>query len=190
MLKRAIGLVVAACVMAVVSAATASAADTQNYAFAGQGSGDSSTCGPDWANDTYTRVFKVVPKEATNGTWRVTENFTHGHFVTIQGPSPESCANGNSNQVSGNLHGSFHGFEVLQVSGGTYSPSGAGSCSAAASPPACTTAEFVDSAFPGNTGYTSTDYWFTYKTGNHLACAQNWIDSATGDSGDIATFCS
>jgi hypothetical protein len=190
MLKRAIGLVVAACVMAVVSAASASAADTQNYSFPGQGSGDSSTCGPDWANDTYTRVFKVVPTEANNGTWRVTEYFTHGHFVTFQGPSPQSCADSNSNRVSANLHGSFHGFEVIQVSGGTYDQAAAGSCSAAGSPPTCTTADFINSAFPGNSGYTSSDYWFTYKTGNSLACANHWIDAATGDSGDIATLCS
>ena len=168
-------------------AAAASAADTDNYQFTNQSSGDSSTCGPDWAADTFNRVFKVVPQQAHDGSWRVTENFTKGKFKTIQGPSPESCEAGSGNQVSANVKGSFHGFEVIKVSGGTYNPGNAATCSA--SPTPCSTTDFVNSAFPGNTGFSVSDFWFKYTTFNAAACEDTWINAATGNAGDIATIC-
>ena len=188
-MRRHLLAAAAAAALFALSASNALGADTQNYTFTGQGSGDSSTCGPDWANDTYTRVFKVYPIQARDGSFRVQENFTQGKFVTLQGVSPESCEAGNSNQVSGHVKGSFHGFEVIKVHGGTYDQAGAAACSAAATPGTCTTAEFIDSAYPGNTGYDVRDFWFTYHTGNAAACENTWINAATGNAGDIATIC-
>ena len=163
----------------------ASAADTQNYTFAGQGSGDSSTCGPDWANDTYTRVFKVFPEQNVDGSYRVVEFFTNGHFVTIQGPSPESCEAATSNTVSGNVNGTFHGNEVIKVTGGTYSPTGAAAWDGTGG-----TAGFISAGFGGGATKNVSDYWFKYHTGNPAACVKTWVNAATGNAGDIATFCS
>ena len=33
------------------------------------------------------------------------------------------------------------------------------------------------------------DYYFKYTTTNNAACAKKGINSGTGNSGDIATFC-
>jgi hypothetical protein len=187
--KRFVALGVVLTAMLAFGAASASAAVTTTYTFAGQGSPDSGTCGNDWANDTYTRAFKVVTLQNTDGSWRVTENFKKGKFTTVQGASPESCQAGNTSQVSSGLKGTFTGSEVIKVSGGSYDAVGAGNCSAAANPPACTTAEFIDSAFPGNSGYAVSDFYFQYHTANLLACANTWINAATGNAGDIATIC-
>jgi hypothetical protein len=165
--------------------ATASASDTRDYTFKGQSSGDSSTCGPDWANDTYTRVFKIYPERNIDGSYRMIEYFTDGHFVTIQGPSPESCEAADSNTVSPNLHGSFHGNETIKVINGTFSPSGARHWDRNGG-----TDGFIAAAFgAGATNGATDDYWFKYTTSNSAACAKKWIDASTGDSGDIATFC-
>ena len=162
----------------------ASAADTQNFTFTGQGSGDSSTCGPDWANDTYTRVFKVYPEQNVDGSYRVVEYFTNGHFVTMQGPSPESCEAGTLNTVSANVSGNFHGNEVIKVTGGTYSPSDAAAWDGIGG-----TAGFISAGFGGGAANVS-DFWFKYHTGNAAACVKTWVNAATGNAGDIATFCS
>jgi hypothetical protein len=167
-------------------ASSAGAAGTANYSYANNHSGDSSTCGPDWANDTYTRGFHVVRKQNDNGTYRVTETFTAGHFTTIQGPSPESCAAGNSNQVSGHVRGAFHGNEVITVTGGTFTNPATVDCGGAD----CTTASFIAAAFGPDATFTTSDYFFEYTTQNAAACAHDWVDAATGDGGDIATICS
>ncbi len=176
--------VVACIALLTLGAATASAADTTNYTFSGQSSGDSSTGGPDWANDTYTRVFKVYPERNVDGSYRMVENFNSGHFTTIQGQSPESAEAGNHNQVSAGLTGAFHGSEVLKVTGGTYSATGALGWDGTGG-----TAGFTVAAFgPGATA-NAIDFYFKYTTSNSAACASKWINSATGNSGDIATIC-
>jgi hypothetical protein len=168
-------------------AGAAQASDTQNYTFTGQTSPDSSTCGGNWANDTFTRVFQVYPEQNVDLSYRVVELFKSGTFVTVQGPSPESCEAGTANTLSANVHGSFHGSETLKVHDpmlGDYSPSGAAAWNGSGG-----TTGFINAAFPNNTGFDTPDYYFKYTTSNSAACAKKWIDSATGDSGDIATFC-
>jgi hypothetical protein len=112
-MRRSIMLLLATAGLAAASATSAFAAESQTFTFTGQGGGDSSTCGPDWANDTYTRVFKVFTQKTVSQTSRVEEKFTNGHFTTLQGPSPESCEAGDSNKVSANVTGNFHGQEVI-----------------------------------------------------------------------------
>jgi len=167
-----------------MAASTANAAEFQTYTYAGQSSGDSSTCGPDWANDTYTRVFKVFTQQSIHGTYRVQESFTKGHFTTVAGPSPESCEAVDHNTVVGNVKGTFHGNEVITVSNGTFSASGAAACGMT-----CTTDGFIAAAFGSGATYSVSDYYFYYHTGNSAACAKTWTDAATGDAGDIATTC-
>lgn len=166
--------------------ATASASDTKDYTFKHQSSPDSSTCGGNWANDTYTRVFKIYPEQNADGSYRMIEYFTEGHFVTIPGPSPGACepGHGNSDTVSANLHGLFHGNETIKVINGTFSPSGARHWDRTGG-----TAGFVTAAFGiGASIGTIDDFWFKYTT-NGAACAKKWINASTGNGGDIATFC-
>src|SRR5437867_3048225 len=53
---------------------------TQHYGPYPSGSGDSGTCGPDWAQDTFDRHFTV--KRNPDGTLTVIEQFKNGSFVT------------------------------------------------------------------------------------------------------------
>jgi len=156
------------------------------YTFTGQTSGDSSTCGPDWANDTYTRVFTVYTDQNTDGSYRLVENFNKGHFVTIQGPSPESCQAGTSNIVSANVSGAFNGSEIIKVVSGTYSATGAAGWDGTGGTAGFITAAFGSGATNGNT----LDFYFKYTTNNSAACASRWTNAATGNGGDIATVCS
>jgi hypothetical protein len=164
--------------------ATASASDTQNFTFTGQSSQDSSTCGGNWANDTYTRVFKIYPEQNIDGSYRMIEYFTDGHFVTLQGMSPESCQAADANTVSANVHGSFHGNETIKVIGGVFSRSGAAGWDRTGG-----TAGFITAAFGSGATNGGGDFWFKYTTSNSAACAKKWINAFTGNSGDIATFC-
>ena len=185
-MRKVVLICVAACVaMLAAGVATASAAEVSSHSFAGQSSQDSSTCGGNWANDTYTRVFKTYVHQNNNGTYRVVENFTHGRFQTIQGPSAESCEAGDSNQVSGGVHGNFHGSYILIVSNGSYSSTDAGNWDGNGG-----TAGYIAAAFGGGASYTTEDFYFYYTTKSHLACANTWTNASTGNGGDIATICS
>jgi hypothetical protein len=41
------------------------------------------------------------------------EYFTDGHFVTLAGPTPESCEAADSNTLVANVHGLLHGNETI-----------------------------------------------------------------------------
>ncbi|MEA2644869.1 MAG: hypothetical protein QOG08_1895, partial [Chloroflexota bacterium] len=62
---------------------------TQHYGPYASGSGDSGTCGPDWATDTFDRHFTV--HRPPTGPITVVEQFKNGSFTTIEGPSPGAC---------------------------------------------------------------------------------------------------
>ena len=142
----------------------------------------------DWANDTMTRTFKVYKEQANNGTYQVLETFTGGKFTAIAGPSPQSCADGNSNTVTSDVKGTFKGYIVIYVSNtnksGPWSPSTDVACSAT-----CGTGEWIANAFGGGATFTEPDWWFSYKANKKASCSRNWIDANYGLSGDIATVC-
>jgi hypothetical protein len=186
-MRRLIIATFAATLLAATAFAGAAGAATPQkvkYTYPGKGGGDSSTCGPDWAQDTYQRNFTAYTQQGVDGSYRVVETFTKGHFTTMQGPSPESCEAGSSNQVSAGVTGSLSGSEVIKVTGGAF-PSGSVSCAGT-----CTTDDWVHAAFGNGATGTVSDFYFYYKTGNRLACAKTWTNSATGNGGDIATICS
>jgi hypothetical protein len=131
-----------------------------------------------------TRTYQVYPDANVDGSYRVVELFTNGKFTTVQGPSPESCEATTGNTVSGNVKGTFAGNLVLKVTGGTYTSGESVDC---ASP--CVTADFIAAAFGSSATYAVPDYFFKYKAKNAATCAKTWINSGTGNSGDIATFC-
>jgi hypothetical protein len=163
--------------------------DTVNYKYVGVTGPDSSTCGGNWANDTETRTFQVYKEQANNGTYEVYEKFTAGKFVAIDGPSPQSCADGNSNTVSSAVKGSFHGYIVIYVSNtnksGAWDPSTDVPCSAT-----CTTTEWITNAFGSSATISEPDWWFSYKANAKASCSRHWINANYGDSGDIASGCS
>ena len=96
------------------------------------GSPDSGTCGNNWANDTFKRVFYIQQTGPT--TWRVQEAFIDGRFVTNAGPSPNGCQPGtpHGTAIRADVTGRFGGFLDGTVTSGTYNPAGcavAGFCS-------------------------------------------------------------
>jgi hypothetical protein len=186
-MRKILGVVVAAFVAVLtVGAVAASAAGTAKYTFTGQSGPDSSTCGGNWANDTFTRVFTVYTDQNLDGSYRLVENFNKGHFATLQGPSPESCQAVTSNTVSANVSGAFNGSEIIKVVSGTYSAAGAAAWDGTGGTDGFITAAFGNTASNGNT----LDFYFKYTTNNSAACASRWTNAATGNGGDIATFCS
>jgi hypothetical protein len=186
-MRKILGVIVAAFVAVLtVGAVAASASSTTKYTFTDQSGPDSSTCGPTWATDTFTRVFTVYTDQNLDQSYRLVENFNKGHFVTVQGPSPESCEAGTSNTVSANVSGTFSGSEIIKVVNGTYSNSGALAWDGTGGTDGFITAAFGSGASNGNT----LDFYFQYKTNNSAACAKRWTNAATGNGGDIATFCS
>jgi hypothetical protein len=164
------------------------APDTINYKYVGVTGPDSGTCGPTWANDKVTRTFKVYKEQAINGSYEVLEAFTYGTFITVQGPSPESCEAGNSHNVNANVHGSFYGSEILYVSSTNKSGNWLASTDVACSA-TCNTSEWMTNAFGAGAVVTTADFWFSYRTAAPLTCAKHWINAAYGNSGDIATSC-
>src|SRR5439155_7408505 len=106
--------------------------------------------------------------------------------VTIQGPSPESCEAATSNTVSANLSGAMHGSFTMKVTGTNpvYNDANAAAWNGVGG-----TQGFVTAAYGGDSTYTVGDYYFKYTTKNAAACSKKWINSVTGNSGDIATFC-
>src|SRR5260370_15096572 len=61
--------------------------DSVHFGPISSGSPDSGTCGLDWDNDTYMRVFDAGTTPNADGTYNVTENFIAGRFVTVAGPA-------------------------------------------------------------------------------------------------------
>src|SRR5689334_21775294 len=115
MLKRSAFWMVAAVAaigIQVVAALPASAA--QHFGGYASGSPDSSTCGNDWANDTFDRFFSV---ESNGGTLTVVEDFKNGAFTTIAGPSPGGCDTNPGGTVVAGMTGSLQGSFVIPLAG-------------------------------------------------------------------------
>jgi hypothetical protein len=129
-----------------------------------------------------TRLYQVYPQQNIDGSYRVQENFNNGTFTTIAGPSPESCEAANNHTVLGGQNGTFKGQFIIKVSGGTFTP-----VATCASP--CYTADFVTAHFGGSATYAVSDYWLKYQVSGNTFCQKIWVNSATGNSGDIANTC-
>lgn len=164
------------------SLATASpaAAATAKYGPFASTSPDSGTCGNDWANDTFRRVFTVNTTPTASGTYRVRQDFNHGSFVTVVGHSPGACESGTDNLkmvatgVTGRMGGSF-----TMIVSGTYSSTAV--CTVAT----CgTTAGFISTVFGSTATYDVPTFSFRYVT----HCNGVWINASAdrgGNRGDI-----
>lgn len=136
------------------------------------GSTDSSVCGGDWANDTYTRTYIVAPQ--SDGSFQVTELF-NGVFTTIAGNSPDDsdCAT-TTDDVAAGITGTFHGDYALLV------PAPADFDPTATCPAGCTTTDFFTTFF--NTGFPATYAWeFYYATPSN----GSWANTDHGNTGNI-----
>jgi len=141
--------------------------------------GDSSHCGPDWANDDYTRTLEFVPQN--DGSIQVVR-FYDGTFTTIAGasrPNPASCP---GTLQTGGVTGTFKGFDVVVVTGGVFTPN-------ATCPDPCTAAAMLATFFPADGGAaaisTVNDGWeYQYDAGaNGL-----WVNRSAVRGGDIGNI--
>jgi hypothetical protein len=158
---------------------------TLHYGPFASSSGDSGTCGPDWANDQFNRVFTVGTNP--DGTPRVVEFFKNGTFTTIAGSSPGACQSGPSNGglVKAGITGRFHGYFVITVTGGSLNRSA--TCTVAS----CgTTAGFIKTVFGPTATYTVTTFLFNYSSPDKQLISRHWTNASAdrgGNRGDIRT---
>jgi hypothetical protein len=157
-------------------AAGASASNPLMFGPYNSGSTDSSVCGGDWANDTYTRTYIIDPQ--TDGSFVVTELF-NGTFETIGQTHQPGGPCGEEDQIlPSGIQGTFYGDYAVLV------PAPADFNQNAVCDPGCTTSEFFAAVFglPGNFLDTATYAWeFYYDAGAH----GTWANTDHGNTGNI-----
>ena len=178
---RRILLALAGTLALVLTLSSTALADDNSVTVRHSGSTDSGTCGNDWANDTFTRVFKV---DDVNGSTVLREDFKNGHFVTIAGPSPGACQpTVTGHLVTDGIEGTFHGFLAGTVTGGTFNPE-------ATCPTPCNGTTFVP-AFFGPTAVWNVDtFKFEYHAQGDDPIGRQWQNASAdqgGNQGDIYT---
>lgn len=166
-----------------LSASTpAAAAATRLYGPIHSTSPDSGTCGNDWANDTFDRVFTAGTTANSDGTYSVREDFINGSFITLGGLSPQSCdpQRPTGGVIGPGITGRMGGTFAIVVTGGTYNA--AAVCTAIT----CgTTAGFVATVYGPTATYDVPTFFFGYLT----ACNGIWINASAnfgGNRGDIS----
>ena len=147
-------------------------ADNLVFGPYGSGSLDSSVCGNDWANDTYSRTYAVTPQ--SDGSFEVTELF-QGEFTTLAGPSPNDCST-----IRAGIKGKLYGNEAFRL------PPGADFNFTAKCPDGCNGTEFF-AAFFGIPDYFSTPAGQTYAWQFHYRTDHNgtWDNTDHGNTGNI-----
>lgn len=166
------------------------ATPTQHYGPYPSGSGDSGTCGPDWAQDTYDRVFTV--RTSNDGTITVVEQFKNGSFITTAGPSPGACDETDGTgpgTLAANVTGSMHGYFI--ISNVTPQTSHSTDCNADTPSGPCTTATFINSHFVPcyQVTCTVTTFFDHYSAGDQTLAQHEWKNASCdrgGNHGDIA----
>jgi hypothetical protein len=178
-MKRLVSLVsVVAAVGIVVSVASAGNGPAVNvWAPIASNSPDSSTCGNDWANDTFNRIYKVRTSANADGTFSFTEEFKQGTFTTIVGASPGGCDTNPGGQITSVFSGKMEGSFDVVVSNGTYNPNA--TCAAP-----CYTASFVAAVYGPGATYDVPTFNLHYSAGNHGEWKNASADRG-GNHGDI-----
>lgn len=184
-MKRWLPFVIAVVALAATPAIATASQDTVHYGPINSGSTDSGTCGNDWADDTYKRVFVASTSQNGDGTYSVTESFIAGRFVTMAGSSPGACetpetANG---LIRAGVTGSFNGTFDIVVFNGTFDP--AATCDEIS----CgTTARFVATVYGEGATYDVRTFEFTYHANGPGLASREWHNASLdqgGNSGDI-----
>lgn len=165
----------------VIALSSTALADDERFTVRHASSPDSGTCGNDWANDTFTRVFSVADED---GVTTLREDFKNGHFVTLAGPSPGACQpTPNGHLVTAGIEGSFHGFIAGTVTGGTFNPD------ATCTQP-CNGDNFVSSHFGPTAVWNANSFRFKYEAHGNGLISRRWQNASAdegGNEGDIYT---
>jgi len=188
-----------------MAAPTSSGTSTQHYGPYASGSPDSSTCGNNWADDTFDRHFTVF-RNKDDGSLLVVEQFKSGSFVTPSttpspvppnppNSSPGGCQNSATTQgtVKDGVTGSMHGYFVVPLPSGAMQTSSDSSCVANSPSTPCTTTGFIDSHFTPCYGITTptcfvTTFFFHYSAGGQGLIINEWKNASAdrgGNHGDI-----
>ena len=184
-MKRWLSLAAAVFALAATPAGAIASQDSVRFGPINSGSPDSSTCGNNWANDTYKRVFDASTSPNSDGTYTVTESFISGRFVTMAGPSPDACdPSGTPGSTIGDgVTGSFHGNFQIVVTGGTFNPN------ATCDPTSCgTTADFIATVYGAAATYNVTSFGFSYHGNGPDLVQREWRNASAdqgGNGGDI-----
>jgi hypothetical protein len=164
------------------SALASNGSPTQHYGPFPSSSPDSSTCGNDWAQDTFDRDFTV--RSNGDGTFSVVEQFKGGSFLTMAGFSPGGCDTDPGGTVRAGVSGSMHGYLVIAVTGAQTSQS----ASCVPTGP-CTTTGFIQSHFTGS-AFTIGTFFFHYAAGDQSLAHGEWKNAScdrAGNQGDVAS---
>jgi hypothetical protein len=159
---------------------------TEHYGPFASGSTDSSTCGNDWADDTFDRHFTV----RANGTgFTIVEQFKRGSFVTFAGNSPGACDESDGTPpgtVEAGITGNMHGYLVITLMGAQTSHDS--SCIAGMPAAPCTGGGFIASHFTGP--FTIGTFFFHYSAGDQGLVVHEWKNASADrgcNHGDIAS---
>jgi hypothetical protein len=189
--------------MALDALATSSDPGTQHIGPIASTSPDSGTCGNDWAEDSFDRFFTI--KQNNDGTFRVTEQFKNGTFVTNSTVfSPGACdatdGYGPGTILPGDI-GTMHGYLLITVTCSNpleQCPNPTPNCNdvdVITTLPACqTTGGFLREFFgPTAAATASTDAFFFHYAGydgtNQTLAVHEWKNASCnrgGNHGDIA----
>ena len=170
------GSVAALLTTGTTAAAQTTSAGTEHFGPFASTTVDGGSCGHPWATDTVNRYFTVT--DNGDGTFRVTEEFRDGTFVTLGGASPGACetTEHHGTVVAPGVSGDFRGFLSGTVSGGTYNASG---CLAA--PATCArTSGFVRAVFGATATYEVATFNFEYDSSDPALLYHHWQDKSTG----------
>ena len=184
-MKRLISFVAAIVALAVMPMAAKAAEGTVHYGPIQSGSTDSGTCGHDWANDTFERVFAASTTRNANGTYSATERFIEGRFVTMAGKSPGACNTSvpTGGMIGAGVKGRFHGSFKIVIKGGTFNPN------AKCTQTTCgTTADFVHTVYGATSTYDIPTFEFTYHAHADDLLQRMWHNASPdrgGNFGDI-----
>jgi hypothetical protein len=182
-MKRWLSLAISVLALALAPTTVMAGQDSVHFGPISSGSTDSSTCGGDWATDTYKRVFDAATTPNSDGTYNVTESFIAGRFVTMAGSSPGACESGpnDGGTIAAGVTGSFSGNFMIVVSKGTFNPNA--TCDSGCD----TTAGFVATVY-GSTTYDIPSFGFTYHANGPGLSQREWHNASAdqgGNSGDI-----
>jgi hypothetical protein len=186
-MKRWLSLAAAVLALVALPATVAASQESVHFGPIDSGSTDSGTCGNDWANDTFKRVFDASTSTNADGTYSVTESFIDGRFVTVKGFSPGGCETvpPTLGMVAAGVTGSFSGNFQIVVTGGTFNPN------ATCDPTSCgTTADFVKTVYGPGATRDIPSFAFTYHANGPGLVEREWHNASPdegGNSGDIRT---
>jgi hypothetical protein len=184
-MKRSLFVTGVAVGLAVLPVSASADQASAHYGPINSSSPDSGTCGNDWANDTYKRLFDAGTVANPDGTYTASESFIAGRFVTVAGPSPDACDPSGTagSAIAAGVTGSFNGNFVITVTGGTFDPNAtcdASSCG--------TTADFVTTVYGASATYDVTSFGFTYHANGPGLSSREWRNASAdqgGNGGDI-----